>query len=383
MTVARLNNATPKDICAGIFNAAGFALPARTGTAMIIAITMFVVIVTSRRSPPMFVTPAARSANTCSEKRYCSIDRFIYSAKHAQKMCDERRSVSRRGIRISPDEVEALNQLLLPRVKQGQPLTHIFSNHQDEIPVSLRSLYNYIDQGELKVKSIDLRRKVGYRKRRKKKDASAEPQRYRVGRTYEDFLLFVRDLPDGCQTEMDTIVGARGSGQRILSMMTVSKQILFLFLLPDGKAESVNRIFDFLEELAGADVFHRLFPLFLTDNGSEFKDADALELNEFGEFRTHLFYCDPMASWQKPHIEKVHEFVRYVLPKGTSFKNLKQEDLTLLASHINSVKRKSLGGRSPFDLLSSKDHDLLLLLDKLKMHPIPPDEVHLTKDLLK
>ena len=90
-----------------------------------------------------------------------------------------------------------------------------------------------------------------------------------------------------------------------------------------------------------------------------------------------------MSSWQKPHIEKAHEFVRYVLPKGTSFKELTQDDLTLLANHINSVKRHSLGDRSPYDTLAENDKDIKLLLEKLKMHPIPADEVHLTKDLLK
>lgn len=166
-------------------------------------------------------------------------------------------------------------------------------------------------------------------------------------------------------------------------MIFVKKQILLLLLLPDGKAESVVRTFDYLEDLLGTEQFQKLFPVFLTDNGSEFKDVDRLEVNEFGEIRTNVFYCDPMRSWQKPHIEKVHEFVRYVLPKGTSFKDLTQEDLTILANHINSVKRQSLGGKSPFEALTKKDSGLQELLKKLKMHPIPADEVHLTKDLLK
>lgn len=321
--------------------------------------------------------------NTCTEKRYCSQNRFIYSARRAQKYSDERRSESRRGIRTSEIEIDELNELLVPRIKRGQPLAHIYAAHSEEIPVSLRSLYNYVDQGELKVRNLDLRRKVRYRKRRKAKKDSDFHQEYRIGRTYDDFQFFMQHAAKGTQVEMDTIIGRRGSGCRILSMMLVKRQILLLFLMPDGKAESVKRIFDYLEELLGTDVFQRIFPVFLTDNGSEFKDADGLEVNEFGEIRCNVFYCDPMSSWQKPHIEKAHEFVRYVLPKGTSFKELTQDDLTLLANHINSVKRHSLGDRSPYDTLAENDKDIKLLLEKLKMHPIPADEVHLTKDLLK
>ena len=322
--------------------------------------------------------------NNCCDKRYCTLDRYIYSAKHAQKASDERRSQSRRGIHATEAEIYALNELLVPRIKSGQPLAHIYASHKDEIPVSLRSLYNYVELGELQVKNIDLRRKVRYRKRRKPKDHNDFRQEYRIGRTYEDFHIFMRkskkELP---YVEMDTIIGARGSRKRILSMMLVDYSILLLFLMPDGKEESVKRIFDFLEELIGTAVFQRLFPVFLTDNGSEFKDADSLEVNEFGEIRCNMFYCDPMSAWQKPHVEKVHEYVRYILPKGTSFKDLTQDDLTLIANHINSVKRPSLGGSSPYDLVDDDDRDIKTLLSKLKMHPIPPDEVHLTKDLLK
>lgn len=321
--------------------------------------------------------------NTCSEKRLCTLDRYIYSAKHAQKMSDERRSISRRGVRISEGDIDRLNSLLVPRIKKGQPLAHIYATHRDEIPVALRTLYNYVDIGILKVKNIDLRRKVRYRRRKKEKEHKDFIQEYRKGRTYDDFLVFVRDLPGGSQVEMDTIIGSRGSGKRILSMMQIRNQLLLLFLMPDGRAESVKRIFDYLEDMLGTEVFQRLFPVFLTDNGSEFKDVDGLEVNEFGELRSLIFYCDPMCSWQKPHIEKAHEFVRYVLPKGKSFKDLTQEDLTLLMNHINSVKRHSLGGKSPFELVDENDKDTKLLMEKLKMHPIPADEVHLTKNLLK
>ena len=322
--------------------------------------------------------------NNCCDKRYCTLDRYIYSAKHAQKASDERRSQSRRGIRATKAEIDALNELLVPRIKSGQPLAHIYASHKDEMPVSLRSLYNYVELGELQIKNIDLRRKVRYRKRRKPRDPNDFHQEYRIGRTYEDFHIYMRKQKKECPyVEMDTIIGARGSRKRILSMMLVDYNILLLFLLPDGKEGSVKRVFDYLEELIGTDVFQRLFPVFLTDNGSEFKDADSLEVNEFGEIRCNMFYCDPMSAWQKPHVEKVHEYVRYVLPKGTSFKDLTQNDLTLIANHINSVKRPSLGGNSPYDLVDENDSDIMTLLSKLKMHPILPDEVHLTKNLLK
>ena len=105
-------------------------------------------------------------------------------------------------------------------------------------------------------------------------------------------------------------------GKRLLTMIMRKNSVMLLFLMPDGTADSVRMVFDFLELGLGLERFQRLFPVILTDNGSEFKKVDDLELNEDLLYRTSLFYCDPMASWQKPHIEKNHEYIRYVVPKG-------------------------------------------------------------------
>ena len=169
----------------------------------------------------------------------------------------------------------------------------------------------------------------------------------------------------------------------LLRMFVITVRILFL--MPDGKAESVKRVFDYLETGLGIDVFRRLFPVILTDNGSEFKKVDELELtldeDGFLVYRTSLYYCDPMASWQKGCIEKNHEFIRYAVPKGKSLNPYTQEDMTLLMNHINSVKRPGLGNKSPYELVEEDDEDFKALMSLLKMHLIPPDEVHLMPDL--
>lgn len=97
-----------------------------------------------------------------------------------------------------------------------------------------------------------------------------------------------------------------------------------------------------------------LFPVILTDNGSEFKHVIEMETTETMENRMQIFYCDPMASWQKPHIEKNHEFIRYVIPKGRSMGFLTNEKVIRLMNHINSVKRNALNGKSPYELMHTK-----------------------------
>ena len=323
--------------------------------------------------------------NTCKERRLCIKDKYIYSAIHADAAVKRRRSDSRKGIRLKAEEKKFVDELVTRLVRKGQPLTHIYAEHRDEMPISLRSLYNYIDAGELTIRNIDLRRKTGYKPRKnKKKKAIGEPgfadQQYRKGRTYEDYEKYVKDSALSV-VEMDTVKGVLQRGKRLLTMIFRKNSVMLLFLMPDGTAASVKRVFDYLERGLGLECFKRLFPIFLTDNGSEFMKVNELGLTEDYEYRTKVFYCDPMASWQKAHIEKNHEYIRYVTPKGKSFNPYTQEDITLLMNHINSTRRLSLGGKAPYELVDEHDEDMHALFSLLKMDLIPPDEVHLKPDL--
>lgn len=322
--------------------------------------------------------------NTCYEKKLCVKEQYIYSAKHADAYVRRRRSESRKGVRLTDEQKNALDNLITRLVKKGQPLVHIYAEHKAEIPVSLRTLYNYIDEGVMTIRNIDLRRKTGYRQRKKGNKAAPgfADVGFRKGRTYAEFEQELgRKYNEKTVVEMDTVIGVREKAKKLLTMIFRNNNIMLLFLMPDGKAESVKRVFDYLEAGLGTDTFRRLFPVILTDNGSEFKRVDDLELTDQLEYRTHIYYCDPMASWQKGCIEKNHEFIRYAIPKGKSLSQYTQEDITLLMNHINSIRRPGLGNKSPYELVDETDSDFISLMHLLKMHLIPPDEVHLKPDL--
>ena len=325
--------------------------------------------------------------NTCKNRKLCIKDKFVYSAPYADAAVSRRRSESRQGIRLTAEQKEFVDELVTRLVRKGQPLTHIYAEHEAEMPMSLRSLYNYIDAGELTIRNIDLRRKTGYRPRKKKyKDIGNQQgfanQKYREGRTYEEFESRMKYSALSV-VEMDTVKGVRERGKRLLTMIFQDNSIMLLFLLPDGKAESVKRVFDYLERGLGLERFYRLFPIILTDNGSEFKRPADLEFTDDLTVRTDIYYCDPMASWQKPHIEKNHEFIRYVIPRGKSLNPYTQEDITLLMNHINSTRRPGLGNKAPYELINEEDEDMWSLFHLLKMDLIPPDEVHLMPDLFE
>ena len=104
--------------------------------------------------------------NGCPNSNLCTLEQRVYDAKRAQKKYEQTLSDSRRGINMSQEELEELNELISPLVLKGQPLSHIFAVHADDIPVCRRTLYNYFDQHIFTARNIDLPRRVRYKKRK-------------------------------------------------------------------------------------------------------------------------------------------------------------------------------------------------------------------------
>ena len=86
------------------------------------------------------------------------------------------------------------------------------------------------------------------------------------------------------------------------------------------------------------------------------------------------------SSYQKGAIEENHTLLRYVLPKGTLFDDLTQENADLIASHINSYHRKSIDS-TPYSLSLQFFHKDIL--DLLNLKEISAESVTLNKSLLK
>lgn len=239
--------------------------------------------------------------NNFKAKDRCIKNKYFYSAVEADKRSKYNLSRTRNATRLTEADIKRLYKLISPLINKGQPLIHIMAQHKDEIPVSIRTIYNYIEKGFFSIKNIDLRRKVSYKQRRKsrKKDLSGYAvQAYLIGRKYSDFKEYLLEFDDDSDVvEMDTVLGTKSSRKRLLTMTFRRNNLMLLFLLSDGKASSVVNIFRYLEHELGLACFRRVFKIFLTDNGGEFKDNVNLEYTKDNEIRTKVYYCDPMASW--------------------------------------------------------------------------------------
>ncbi len=321
------------------------------------------------------------ACNGCEIIGKCSLLKNIYDAEHAHIHAHETISSSRSGLCVSQAEVRRLNQIITPLVKQGQSVNQIYMNHQDELMCSEKTIYNYIDLCLFDIRNIDLPRKVKFRERYKKPEFKVD-KGCRIGRSYKDFCVFLEKTPDTNIVQMDSVIGEKG-GKCLLTIHFVECSFMLAFLRDANTSKSVTDIYDKLYQTLGHELFKKLFPVILTDNGSEFSNPAAIECgsDRYTVLKTRVFYCDTGSPYQKGAIEVNHELIRRILPKGTSFHNLTQADISLMMNHINSYKRKKLNNRSPYETFSFYHGEEVL--EKLGCNPVAAGDIMLKPALLK
>ena len=321
--------------------------------------------------------------NGCKSRSGCRKVRWTYYAREADNSYKEVKSEARKGINLTAEEIYKINSILTPLIKKGQTINHLYINHPDILDFSKPSFYNYVNNGVFEFSPLDFPRIVKYKKRKNSKNRRTRKEReILINRKYDDFQKFISNHPDFNIVEMDTVEGLKDENDCFLTLLWRKSKFMLIFKLENQTTEEVSRIFNILQQLIPYDDYKRLFQVILTDNGHEFFDVLNIEcMHSTGEQVTKLFFCDPHMSCQKGMIEKNHEFIRYILPKGSSFKNITQEDCDLFMNNINSLCRDSLNGKSPYEAMLFLCDEYIL--KSLNCYYIKPDEVILNDSLLK
>ena len=241
---------------------------------------------------------------------------------------------------------------------------------------------------EYGITNLDLRRQVSRKipKKLSNKYKKRQDRRYLIGRKYTDFLNYMEENPNANVVQMDTVYNdiTKGPFVQTFKFLKCGFMIGFYHEKKDSK-EMVDGV-NLLEEIVGIDLFQKYFQVILTDRGTEFIDANGIEFNKDGIQRCHLFYCDPMASYQKGSLENFHEELRYILPKDKDLYELgltSQEALNVALSHVNSSSKEKLEGKSPIELMKFFYPELMEKFEAFGIKEISKDKIVLNPSLLK
>lgn len=322
----------------------------------------------------------------CPKRGWCKLPKCSYDAGDADAAYRDILSSSRSGICCTQEELDAMNEIVVPLAKQGQSLEAIWAEHADELPVCVRSAYKYQELGAVGLTSLDMPRKARLLSRKRPNTHTSKRERVdRTGRTYEDFNeLSVEDKVRVVQG--DSVEGYEWNTSDILSLHFAACAFQ-IYLKKETKASSAPVVawLDVIErELGSPEAFEEICGILLLDRGPEFDDWEGMERSCLVKDarRCRVFYCDAQNSNQKSQAERNHERLRRLLPKGRSdFDKLSVWDVSLCCSHVNSypLARKS-GTFRPIDAAASlvPQH----LLDELGIERIPADEVTLKPYLM-
>lgn len=319
----------------------------------------------------------------CPLKAHCGKKwRAAYSAARAQALADEELSSSRRGVDCDEERFDWVMDRVRADVARGLSPAQIAQGRAEELGISASTIYRWVSRGYGGMCNADLRRKVGYKQRKRKPEP--RPTAHGEKRSWRAYSALPEE--ERARTcEMDCVVGRARDSQRILTLYLRPFKAQLCLLLPDATSSAVAAALDLLERTCGAGLFRRLFGLVLTDNGSEFSDPGAIERSVLGGGpRCRVYYCDARQSQQKAGCERNHVELRKLLPKGRGidFDALDNWDMAELMSQLNSEPRGSLLGASPIALLKAAVPGSEDVLDALGVAEVPFDKLDMTPGAL-
>lgn len=319
--------------------------------------------------------------NGCNDRQKCVLKKKIYSAKVAQKSYESLLTESRCGFNLTDEELLYIDSVCSPLIKNGQSVYHIFNSNQSDMLCSKRSIYRLVDACALSCINLDMPRKCTMKKRKSTQRTIKVERDCRIGRTYKDFIEFMKQNPDIGHSQMDSVIGSVG-GKVLLTIIFEPIGFMLAFIRQRNTAKSVEEIFLVLKSFLPEKVYKVLFQVILTDNGAEFSNPSSIEyISSSDEKISNIFYCDPNSPFQKAQVEVNHEFIRRIIPKGASMDGYTQDDIDLMMSHINSYAREKYAGKSPTELFVDMfGEDMLHLLRQQK---IPKEKIILKPSLLK
>lgn len=289
--------------------------------------------------------------NGCKKSSRCQQERQFYVARKAHAAYRETLVACREGIVLNKEVFYAEDQILTEAVRNGQHLYHAVQS--TGVSMSLTSAYRYAKKGYMSFSVLDLPRAVKFKPRRVDKEPRL-PAKTRQEHSYEKFLEFCEAEDVSSWVEMDTVIGRPG-GKIMMTFIFTCCNFMFAILLNDKTAASASTAVQGLKDRLGRSGFSfgEIMPVILTDNGREFNHIAAFENDLEGNPESHLFFCEAYHSSEKPRVEKNHTLLRDILPQGTSFDELTQDDVNLVLSHVNGVIRKGLHGKSAFQVFTS------------------------------
>jgi IS30 family transposase len=145
--------------------------------------------------------------------------------------------------------------------------------------------------------------------------------------------------------EGDLLIGTREGSSQIGTLVERSSRFVMLVHLPENRRADTVRdaIARKIQRLPSA-----LVRTLTWDQGSEMAGHAQFSVDT----GIQVYFCDPHSPWQRGTNENTNGLLRQYFPHGADYSNLTEADLDIVADELNQRPRKTLGWRTPTEVLN-------------------------------
>ena len=262
-----------------------------------------------------------------------------YNPILAQRLSDKRALSRVPELKIDKPTWRVINNHLGLRwsPRQVAEFLHGIGNDGTIVPVSEKTIYNYIDlhmKGELKKLALQELRQRG-----KPRKGNAE----RRGKLPN--ITLIDDRPKEVDArlvaghwESDLIIGANHKSALSVIVERKSRYVM-IDLLESYDAESVRKSI----ERRFKKLDPELIKSITCDQGKEMAQHELLT----SRIKTKVYFCHPHSPWEKGTCENTNFLIRDMLDGVTDFRTLTKAKVTRIATLLNQRPRQTLGFNTP------------------------------------
>lgn len=206
-----------------------------------------------------------------------------------------------------------------------------------------KTIYNWIDQGKMKVINLDLAMKVS---------RSTHKHKPRVHKRILGDSIDLR--PDTVETreefghwEIDTVIGQKSNDESLLTLVERKTRKEVIVRLPAKDTDAVtSAVKDIL--LSYEDKIPQVFKSITADNGSEFSDLAELGTDK----EIAIYFAHPYASYERGTNERHNGLIRRFIRKGQPIHTYTDEKIEGVESWLNQLPRKILDYQTPDEVFA-------------------------------
>jgi IS30 family transposase len=271
------------------------------------------------------------------QRNSCHVTDGAYRPSKAERRTRARRSRSRRNRHYTDDDFRIVRQLLRKKWSPEQIVGHIRRFGLMDRQISHETIYQYIWRDKANGGSLWTYLCQSPKRRRKRYRAYDSRGRLADKRHISERPKSVEARRYKGHWEIDTVMG-HSTTHCIVTMHERKTGFVQIGILKDRTTASLNkRTISLIKREPDS------FKTITADNGTEFHQYKLIEQ----ETNVRFYFATPHHSWERGSNENTNGLIRQYLPKGTSMKNLTQQQCDAIAKSLNTRPRKRLNYKTP------------------------------------